>query len=325
MVHLGVDLGGTTIKIGLVDGDGKLLRSLAIPTALPRPPQAICQDIAEAASQLLEAEHLTWEQVRDLGAGAPGTVDPNRGVVLYATNLDWWDFPLAEELARRLPRPIPVYVQNDANVAAVGEYLAGSAKGSASVVVLTIGTGMGSGIILDRRMINGHYCGGGEFGHMVIVQGGRRCSCGRKGCLEAYASATGLTNLTRDEMERTPESLMHSIAKKQGEVSARTAFDAMRAGDAAGSRVVDLFLDYLACGIVNIINALQPELICLGGGVSKEGDTLLLPLTEKVSREVYGGSHLASTRLQICTLGNDAGMIGAALLGRMQKLQAGKV
>ena len=154
---------------------------------------------------------------------------------------------------------------------------------------------------------------------MVIVQGGRSCNCGRKGCFEAYASATGLIHLTEEEMVRSPESLMHSIAAQQGTVNGRTAFAAMRAGDQAGSRVVDLFLSYLACGIANIINALQPELICLGGGISKEGDTLLLPLREKVNREIYGGSQLPSTRLQICTLGNHAGMIGAAMLGRMQE------
>ncbi len=319
MVHLGVDLGGTAIKVGLVDDGGELLSSRSVPTGLPRPPQAICRDIVASATQLLEQENLSWEQVKDLGAGAPGTVNPDRGVVIHAANLGWWDFPLREELSRLLPRNLPVYIQNDANVAAVGEYLAGSAKGAASAVVLTIGTGVGSGIILNHRIESGHYFGGGEFGHMVIVQGGRSCNCGRKGCFEAYASATGLIHLTEEEMVRSPESLMHSIAAQQGKVNGRTAFDAMRAGDQAGSRVVDLFLSYLACGIANIINALQPELICLGGGISKEGDTLLLPLREKVNREIYGGSQLPSTRLQICTLGNHAGMIGAAMLGRMQE------
>jgi glucokinase len=319
VVHLGVDLGGTAIKVGLVDDGGELLSSRSVPTGLPRPPQAICRDIVASATQLLEQENLSWEQVKDLGAGAPGTVNPDRGVVIHAANLGWWDFPLREELSRLLPRNLPVYIQNDANVAAVGEYLAGSAKGAASAVVLTIGTGVGSGIILNHRIESGHYFGGGEFGHMVIVQGGRSCNCGRKGCFEAYASATGLIHLTEEEMVRSPESLMHSIAAQQGKVNGRTAFDAMRAGDQAGSRVVDLFLSYLACGIANIINALQPELICLGGGISKEGDTLLLPLREKVNREIYGGSQLPSTRLQICTLGNHAGMIGAAMLGRMQE------
>jgi glucokinase len=319
VVHLGVDLGGTAIKVGLVDDGGELLSSRSVPTGLPRPPQAICRDIVASATQLLEQENLSWEQVKDLGAGAPGTVNPDRGVVIHAANLGWWDFPLREELSRLLPRNLPVYIQNDANVAAVGEYLAGSAKGAASAVVLTIGTGVGSGIILNHRIESGHYFGGGEFGHMVIVQGGRSCNCGRKGCFEAYASATGLIHLTEEEMVRSPESLMHSIAAQQGKVNGRTAFDAMRAGDQAGSRVVDLFLSYLACGIANIINALQPELICIGGGISKEGDTLLLPLREKVNREIYGGSQLPSTRLQICTLGNHAGMIGAAMLGRMQE------
>lgn len=321
MVHLGVDLGGTGIKVGLVDDEGKLLGSLSVPTNLPRPAQAICEDIVKTAAQLLEQKKIGWEQVEDLGAGAPGTVNPDEGIVIHAVNLGWWDFPLREELTRLLPREIPVYVHNDANVAAAGEYLVGSAKGAASAVVLTIGTGIGSGIILNHRIESGHYYGGGEFGHMVIVQGGRPCNCGRKGCFEAYASATGLIRLTQEEMERSPESLMHSIAAKQGKVSGRTAFDAMRAGDEVGKRVVDLFLDYLACGIANIINALQPEMICIGGGISKEGDTLLKPLTEKVNRELYGGSQRPTTRLQICTLGNDAGMIGAAMLGRMQKAE----
>ena len=317
MVYIGVDLGGTNIKAGVVDDEGRIIRQASIPTGHPRGEKAICDDIVALSKRLLEESGFSLNQVAAIGIGSPGTMNPDTGTVIYGNNLDWKDVPLKQYVSEGFgENSPPVYIENDANVAAFGELYAGSAKGAESAVVLTIGTGLGSGSIINSKIINGHFHGGGEFGHMVVERGGKPCTCGRRGCVEAYASATGLIGLTRDEMERSPDSLMHKLAKERGKVTGKTSFDAMKQGDEAGARVVDLFIDYLACFIANIINALQPEVISIGGGVSNEGDTLLIPLREKVSREVYGGPELPSTEIRICTLGNDAGIVGAAMMGK---------
>jgi len=313
MVYIGVDLGGTNIKAGVVDSDGQLIRQSSIPTAYPRSTEEICDDIVMLSRHVLEQSGFSVNQVAGLGIGCPGIINPNTGVVEYWSNLSWRNVPLQRYVADGFRDVFPVLIENDANVAAYGEFYAGSAKGVDSAIVITIGTGIGSGVIINSKILNGHFYGGGEFGHMVIQHGGRLCTCGRYGCFETYASATGLINLTREEMERSPGSLMHKLA--DGEVNGRIAFDAMKQGDKAGTRVVDLFIGYLACGITNIINALQPEVLSIGGGVCNEGDALLLPLREKVFREVYGSPFLQSTEIRICTLGNDAGIIGAAMMG----------
>jgi glucokinase len=317
-VSIGVDLGGTNIKAGVVDSDGKLLYQASVPTAMPRSAAEICGDIVGLSRNLLHKAGFSENQVSGLGIGCPGTVNPNTGIVMYAPNLPFRNVAMQSYAADSFSHAFPVHIENDANAAALGEFYAGSAKGAGSVVVITIGTGLGVGAIIHSKMLNGHFYGGGEFGHMVIERGGKLCGCGRRGCFEAYASATGLINLTRDELARSPESLMRGISESDGKVSAKTAFLAMKQGDEAGARVVDLFISYLACGVTNIINALQPEVLSIGGGVSGEGDYLLIPLREKVLSEVYGGPELPATDIRICTLGNDAGIIGAAMLERLQ-------
>jgi glucokinase len=318
MLHIGVDLGGTGIKAGVADGQGTLLHTDSLPTRLPRSAGAVCDDILALIDTVRRDSGAAWDQIEDIGVGCPGTCNTQTGVVAFATNLKWRDFPLRQYLKERLPADIPVYIANDANAAALGEYAAGSAKGADSAVVITLGTGLGGGAILHNRMIEGHFSAGGEFGHMVIAYGGKPCSCGRRGCFEAYASATGLINLTRDALAVSPDSLMHRLVEAGGKVSGKTAFAAMKQGDKAAAQVIDRFIGYLACGVANIINALQPQVLSIGGGISREGDALLLPLKEKVPPEVYGGAGVPQTELRICTLGNDAGMIGAAMLGRVQ-------
>ena len=316
MVYIGVDLGGTNIKVGVVDSEGAMIHQASIPTAHPRSAKAICDDIVMLSRRVLDEAGFSLNQVEWIGVASPGTVNPSTGMVAYWSNLDWKNVPVKKYIEEGLSNALPVYLANDANAAAFGEFFAGSAKGTDSVVVITIGTGLGGGAILNSKILNGHFYGGGEFGHMVIEHGGRMCTCGQRGCFEAYASATGLINYTREEMERSPASLMHKLAQKSGKVSGKTAFDAMKQGDEAGAKVVDWFIEYLACGITNIINMIQPEVLSIGGGVCNEGDVLLIPLKGKVSRGVYGGPEHPNTEIRICTLGNDAGIIGAAMMGR---------
>ena len=315
MYHIGVDLGGTNIKVGIVDSEYRLVADVSCKTNLPRSAEAVCDDIVATAREAVLKAGLSLDDIEDIGVACPGAVDVGAGVVTYSCNLDWRDFPLQGYISAGFENKLPVYIANDANAAAFGEYFAGSAKGSRGAVVITLGTGVGSGVILDGKIITGSYFGGAELGHMVVEFNGKPCTCGRRGCWETYASATGLVGLTKDEMEKYPTSLMHQLAAEQKKISARTAFNAKAAGDEAGARVVELYIAYLACGITNIVNALQPEVISIGGGVSHEGDKLLLPLREIVQLEAYG-SPAINTELRICTLGNEAGMIGAGLLGQ---------
>lgn len=315
--YVGVDLGGTNIKAGVVDQDCRILAEDSRPTGLSeigvaRPGEDVCADIAKTVENALAQVGLSRSDVHSVGVGCPGTVIDEDGMVVYANNLGWRNVPMGQILEKMLG--CRVHLGNDANVAALGEVCAGSAKGTNSAVIVTLGTGVGAGIVLDSHIYSGFNGVASEFGHMVIVYGGLPCTCGRRGCFESYASASGLIHLTRKAMEEDQKSLMWPIAKDRGKVSGRTAFDAMRQGDKTAARVVDDYIGYLACGITNIINALEPEIISMGGGISKEGETLLVPLREKVYKEIFGGPSGRDTRIEACTLGYKAGIIGAAML-----------
>ncbi len=313
--YLGIDLGGTNIALGVVDEEHRLVQKNSVPTPRGVSGETLADAMAQAASEFLTDMGITMEQMEWIGVGAPGHVDADRGVVVYACNLGLYDCPMSRLLEERTGRK--VYLGNDANAAAYGEALAGAARGTASSVTITLGTGVGTGIVFTPRILTG--CGfcAGEGGHMVIVEGGRQCGCGRRGCLEAYASATGLITSTREAMEAHPESLLWQVAQGSLErVNGRTAWDAREQGDPAAAQVVEEYIAHLACGVANIINLLEPEMICIGGGVSAQGEALLAPLRELVSREQYARYGSGSTKLAVAALGNDAGIIGAALLGK---------
>ena len=235
----------------------------------------------------------------------------------YSNNLGFVNAPLRTDIESRFG--VPTFLGNDADAAAFGEYCAGAAKGADTAVVITLGTGVGSGIIIDGKIYSGSNYAGGEIGHTVIVVDGRPCTCGRRGCFEAYSSATGLVNMTRETAGKFPESLMAKIIRQEGKVSARTAYQAMKQGDEAGKYVTDMYVKYLAVGITNVINIFQPDILCIGGGVCNEGDTLLIPLKEAVAEQVYSKRSAKNTGIVICSLGNDAGIIGAAMLHRSCK------
>ncbi|WP_283606811.1 ROK family protein [Faecalispora anaeroviscerum] len=313
MYFLGIDLGGTNIATGVIDKNGGLLSKQSMPTGVSCTPQELCDRIAEAAQKTISA---TGTAVDAVGIGCPGSVNRNTGTVELTPNLPLRHFPIKEELESRLK--LPVGVDNDANAAAWGEFKAGALRGALNAVAITLGTGVGSGLILDGKIYAGQNGAAGEMGHMVIERNGRACNCGRRGCWERYASATGLILTTREllEQDTAHESLLWEMLNGNlNQISGRSAFDAMRQGDALGQKIVEVYIEDLSCGLVNIINSLQPDVICIGGGISHEGESLLAPVREIVNREQFVTNSELKTKLVTAQLGNDAGIIGAALSG----------
>ncbi len=313
MYRIGVDLGGTNIAVGVISEDLKIVGRGSVKTRAPRPAEEIFDDIKAAVDLAMADAGIKAEDVISVGVGTPGTVNKNTGYIEFANNLDFKQVPAKEMLEERLK--MKVFLDNDANCAALGEAVAGSGKGSKNFVAITLGTGVGSGIIIDGKIINGANFAAGEMGHMVICVDGEQCNCGRRGCWESYASATALIAQTKDAMKHNQDSVMWQIVNDNiDDVNGRTAFDAMRLNDEAGKAVVDKYIYYVATGIINIINALQPEFICVGGGIANEKETLLEPIRKHVMRERY--SHYATKQTEIVSaeLGNDAGIYGAALL-----------
>lgn len=320
MYRIGVDLGGTNIAVGLVDDDYKIVKKLSLPTGKERSGELIVKDIARLCLDVCESENVSVSDIGSIGIASPGVADHDKGVVEYANNLKFKHFPIADLLREYIGDGCPkVFLENDANAAAWGEAVAGAAKGSRNSVMITLGTGVGGGIIIDGKIYSGFNYAGAELGHIVIEHNGRPCSCGRKGCWEAYSSATGLINMTNEKINECAEhgmkTIMTELVKNKGKVSGRTAFEAMRLGDDAGREVVEEYVSYLACGLANIINIFQPEILSIGGGVSNEGQFLLDLLLPLVRSEQYGKGFVELTDIRIAKLGNDAGIVGAALLG----------
>ncbi len=310
MNYLGIDLGGTNIKGGVVDETGKILREASRPTRVEHGPEGIADEIA-----ILIRELEAGETFAGVGLGCPGTVDDESGEVVCAFNLNLIHYDMRAALKSRTGYEIRL--GNDANVAALAEAVLGAGKGAHSVVVLTLGTGVGGGVVVHGKMLTGWTGAASELGHMVIAEDGVPCTCGRKGCFEAYASATALIRMTTEAMARYPESAMHDIAKENGTVDGRTAFMAKERGDAAGTEVVKNYVKYLASGVANVINIFFPEIIAFSGGVANQGEALLEPLREEVHRQEFGFAYVKKhTKLVQCTLGYQAGVLGAALLAQ---------
>lgn len=309
--YIGIDLGGTNIVAGVVNENYEIISKAKTPTNRPRSAEEICKDMAKMALEAVEKAGLKVSDIQSVGVGAPGSVNSDTGVISYSNNLDFHNAPVADYIREAID--LPVYVENDANAAAYGEFVAGSAKGTKDAVCITLGTGVGGGIIIGGKIYSGFNYAGAELGHTVIEVDGVQCSCGRKGCFEVYSSATGLIRMTKEAMDADTDSKMHEMMGDH--VSGRLAFEAMRAGDATAKSVVDKYIKYLAAGIANTINIFQPEVLCIGGGVCNEGDALLVPLKELISKEIYTRASEDNTKIVIASLGNDAGIIGAAFLG----------
>ena len=261
-VRIGIDIGGTDTKIGLVDVHNKLLDSVCIPTKAERPADEVIRTVAETALSILDKNGIAMEQCVGVGIGVPGTVDRKKGIVRYSNNIRWEDVPLVKEMSTYLP--IPVEIANDADCAALGETIAGAGKECSDVVMITLGTGVGGGVVLDGEIYEGRGIGGSELGHMVIVENGEPCTCGRRGCLEAYASATALK---REAKRASKKELIPS-----------EIFALAKQGDPAMKEVVEIYIRRLGLGIVNIVNIFRPQLVLLGGGISGQGESLLVGL-----------------------------------------------
>ncbi|MFA5658746.1 MAG: ROK family protein [Oscillospiraceae bacterium] len=314
--YIGIDLGGTNISVGVVDEQYKIISKASTKTNCPRSSEEIAEDMVRVSLEAVESSGLTLNDIEWIGVGSPGIANSEKGIIEYSNNLNFLNVPLAEMIEKKLGRP--VFVENDANAAAYGEFVAGAAKDVNNAVVITLGTGVGGGIIIDGKIYSGFNFGGAELGHTVIEVDGPQCTCGRKGCFEVFSSATGLIRMTNEAMEADKSSKMWEMLD-DNRVTARLAFDAMRAGDASAKAVVDKYIKYLAAGLTNVINIFQPEILCIGGGICNEGDALLLPVREIVAKEVYTRNSRKNTEIVIAKLGNSAGIIGAAFLGRAQK------
>ncbi len=319
MYYIGVDLGGTNIAVGICNDKFEIVKKGSTPTKPERGADPIIEDMAALCRKLVEECGITLDDIGWAGVATPGTANSETGVVEYANNIPFLGYPLAEKLSSLLDGKT-VYIENDANAAAKAEAIAGVAKGAKFSVMITLGTGLGGGIVIDNQVYSGFNFAGAELGHVVIEKDGRQCSCGRKGCWEAYSSATGLVNITKDHINAAHEAgrataMDEMIGGDLSKVSARTAFTAMKAGDAVAAEAVDEYISYLACGIVNVINVFQPNVLSIGGGVCNEGENLMKPLLEKVWGETYSREGTPRTEIKIAQLGNDAGIIGAAVLG----------
>lgn len=312
MYTIGIDLGGMSIKTGVVDENLNIIGTGVLPTNVPRPAEELAEDIAKTCFMAVVDAGLTMDDISSAGIGSPGTINPVEGILEYANNLHISNFKLAEAISKRIG--VPVRADNDANCAALGEAVGGAAKGAKNAVCVTLGTGVGAGIIIDGKIFSGSNYAGGEIGHNVIKFDGHPCNCGRKGCWEAYASMTALIRMTKHEMIEHPESKMWEIAGSVENVNGITSFKAAREGDEVAAKLVAKYIDYVSVGLVNIINTFQPDVVCIGGAVSKEGEYLLAPIREFVERERYTKYSAKQTKVVAATLGNDAGIIGAAML-----------
>jgi len=314
MYSVGIDLGGTNIAAGLVDMDGKILYKESVPTNAQRPYTEIIKDMAEVAYSVIKGAGVKIDEVEKIGIGSPGTPNCEEGILVFSGNLNFRNVPIRAEMQKYIN--LPVYLDNDANCAALAESVAGSAKGVKHSVTITLGTGIGGGIIIDGKIYSGFNYAGAEIGHMVIYCDGVQCTCGRKGCWETYASATALIRQTIKAAQENPNSIINKLVEGDlSKINAKTAFDAAKQGDEVGNRVVQQYIKYIAEGLINVINIFMPEVVVIGGGVCKEGEYLLKPLREMVYAGVFSREEIPQTQIKTALMGNDAGIIGAAMLG----------
>ncbi len=308
---VGIDLGGTNIATAVVDHKGNIYGRARKKTRAPRPYTEILDDVIACAYECTKASGLDFEQIESIGMGFPGSIDKDTGVVVFANNLGFINTPVVDYIKSRLGKPI--YIENDANAAAWGEYIAGSGKNTGSMIMITLGTGVGGGIIIDGKLMTGQWGMGGELGHTVIVVDGEPCNCGRNGCLEAYTSATALVRQTKKAMEENPDSDLWRVVN--GDINAVNGKTPFLAKDDVAKNVIDRYLSYLAEGVLNVTNVFQPEIITIGGGISHEGEAIIEPLKKRLEKHAYTRFSAKHTEIKLAKLGNDAGIIGAALLG----------
>ncbi len=331
MKYIGIDLGGTNIVSAVVQkqqDNYKILSKKSCKTNVPRDTREICNDMIRISVEALKECNSSLDEVKYIGVGIPGSVDPEEGKVNFATNLfaeNWYIVDMLKEILNdseylktlgtdKTYSDIEILIENDANAAAYGEFLAGAAKDATNSVMITLGTGIGGGIIINKKIYSARNYAAGELGHIVIVKDGIKCNCGRNGCWEKYASATGLINITCEEMKRNKNSKMWEYSESLDKVNGMTSFECAKAGDESALKVVEEYIDYLACGAASVINIFQPDCLVVGGGISNQGEYLLEPLRKKLAKETYSKNLKYTTDIIKAQLGNDAGLLGAALL-----------
>ena len=313
MYRIGVDLGGTNIATGVIDENYKIIGRGKVKTRAPRPAEAIFDSIKEAVDMAVVNAGISYDEITSVGIGTPGSVNKDTGAIEFSNNLKFHNVPAKAMLEERLKKP--VYLENDANAAALGEAVAGSGNGVKNFVAVTLGTGVGSGIIIDGKIYRGSNFCGGEMGHMVINVDGIPCNCGRKGCWEKYASATALVSQAVEAMQGDKASLLWQTCDGDlNKVDGKSIFDAVDLGDETAKAVVNRYLYYVSIGIANVVNALEPETVCVGGGISGQGEKILQPIRDMVKAERYSVYAENQANIVPALLGNDAGIIGAALL-----------
>lgn len=313
MNYLGIDLGGTNVAVAVVKDDGTIIGRGHRPC--PRGNEPVAQAIIQACHDAVADAGLTLEEIHSAGLGSPGSIDAEKGIVISAWNLELQQAPLCSMISDALG--IPVKIGNDANVAAYGEFLFGAGKGSAHMVAVTLGTGLGCGIVFNGKLYDGYNGIAGEAGHMILYPGGRACSCGREGCLEMYASATGLLRTARECAAEHSDSALYEATN--GDISTldgKKFFAVLERGDIAARQALEIYTRDLALGIANIVNLLQPEVVCVGGGIAGAGDVLLTPVREKIAVLDFAQNVEKRVRIEAAKLGNDAGIVGAAMLGK---------
>ena len=313
MYKIGIDFGGTNLAVGLVDDQNKIVAKTSVPTNREGGIDRIVADMAECCRDVVAQVGASLADVSMVGVASPGAINSTTGTIEYYSGMDVINYPLADKL-RAAVGVSNVRAENDANAAALAEAVAGAAEGSQHSITVALGTGVGGGIIIDGKVYAGFNYSAAELGHMVIVHGGLPCSCGRLGCWESYSSATALIAKTKQAMDASPQSKLHAVAAERGAVTGRTAFLAAGQGDSAAQEVVDWYIAHLTTGLANIINIFQPQVLCIGVGVGNEGENLLAPLRKLTMSEQYARTTTERTSIVSAKLGNDAGIIGAALL-----------
>lgn len=312
-MKLGIDIGGMSVKYGLVDEHNKIVANSVIETDITVEANVFAKRMIEESVRIIEESGKTIKDIESIGIGCPGVINVKQGVVVYASNLGWKNVELVGAFKEIFD--IPVALANDADAAALGEAVAGAAKGSENAVLLTLGTGVGAGVIVDGRILSGPLNGGCEMGHTTIQADGIKCSCGNKGCLETYASATALMRMGRDAARENPDSM---LAKKSGRdiesIEGKLIFDCKEAGDQSAIEVVDKYLDYVTIGVANAINIFRPEVVILGGGVSAQKEKLTDEIEKRLEKRAFGTGICEHAKVVTSILGNDAGIIGAAHL-----------
>ena len=311
MIYAGVDVGGMSIKCCLATEKGEILAKGSFVTRKDLTCADMAKETAECIFSLAEKNGIDRAEIKAVGMGAPGTVDGKKGVIVYSNNIKLDHAPIVRDLKAYFS--CPIFVENDANAAALGEAVFGAAKGLPDVVLITIGTGIGTGIIVNGQIITGRGGAGAEGGHSVIKIGGEPCSCGNRGCFEAYASATALLRQTERMVERRPDSLLASLWKEKGR-SGIVPFDAAKAGDKAGIAVIRNYVNYVAYGLAGLVNIFRPDVVLIGGGVSNQGDYFIKKVSRRLNRIVFGAGINPRVKVKAAELRNDAGLLGAVAL-----------